>query len=71
MMRGGYFIAGGILGNIACHLLGKPTACVDVRRLPKAIVAPALLTGTVVLIRHLYPRKKEQYPWQHQPSPHL
>lgn len=57
-MRGGYWIAGGILGNTACHLLGLPTACVDVRRLPKQLVAPALYAGTTLLIRHLYPAKE-------------
>lgn len=60
-MRGwfgfGPALAAGLGINFWCHLTGRPTVCSDTRRLPAAVVAPGLILGTGVLLRHLYPKE--------------
>jgi hypothetical protein len=60
-MRGWYAfgpaLSSGLAVNYWCHRRGLPTVCADTRRLPAPLVATALLGGSVVLFRHLYPQE--------------
>jgi len=57
-MRGIYAFAAAIGINYGCHRTGRPTACQDLRRLPRPAFFALLLAGLAWFVPHIQNAKE-------------